>query len=130
MSAQEEVREINDRIIAAATKGDFAPFVNALDDEVEVFDHVPYLFEGKAKFIDYLQGAVAGAESTTYTLHQSSCRAVTDNVAVMNAYDRLAVIPKGGGLADVQSGRVTWVYVRKGRAWKIVSAHFSPLPKA
>ncbi len=129
MSTQEEVRGINDQIIATATKGNFAPFVNALDDEVEVFDHVPYLFEGKAKFIDYLQGAVAGAESTTYTLHQSSCRAITDNVAVMNAYDRLAVVPKGGGPANMQGGRVTWVYARKGRDWKIVSVHFSPLPK-
>jgi hypothetical protein len=40
------------------------------------------------------------------------------------------VVPKGGGLAAVQGGRVNWVYARKGRDWKIVSAHFSPLPKS
>ena len=129
MSAKEEVQEINGQILAAASKGDFAPFVSALDDEVEVFDHVAYLFEGKGKFLEYLQSAVSGAESTTYTIHQSSCRAVADTTVVVNAYDRLSIVPKGGGLAQVQCGRATWVYVKKGRDWKIVSAHFSPLPK-
>ena len=129
MSAKEEVQQVSEQMISAAAKGDFAPFVNALDDEVEVFDHVAYLFEGKAKFLDYLQSAVAGAESTTFTFHQSSCRAVADNTVVINAYDRLATVPKGGGMAQVQCGRSTWVYVKKGRDWKIVSAQFSPLPK-
>jgi ketosteroid isomerase-like protein len=32
-------------------------------------------------------------------------------------------------MARVQCGRATWVYVKKGGDWKIVSAHFSPLPK-
>lgn len=129
MSAKEEVQQINEQVLAAATKGDFAPFVNVLDDEVEVFDHVPYLFEGKGKFLEYLQSVVAGAESTTFTFHQSSCRAVSDSTVVVNAYDRLTTVPKGGGLARVQCGRSTWVYVKKGKGWKIVSAHFSPLPK-
>jgi ketosteroid isomerase-like protein len=129
MSPKEEVRQINEQIVAAASKGDFAPFVNALDDGVEVFDHVAYLFENKGSFLDYLQSAVAGAESTTYTFHQSSYRAVTDSAVVVNAYDRLTTFPKGGGMASVQCGRATWVYARKGSDWKIVSAHFSPLPK-
>jgi uncharacterized protein (TIGR02246 family) len=128
MSAKEEVQRVNDQVIAAATKGDFTPFVNVLADDVEVFDHVAYLFEGKGSFLEYLQSVVAGAESTTYTMHQSSCRAVTDTTAVVNAYDRLATFPKGGGLPKVQCGRVTWVYVKRGSDWKIASAHFSPLP--
>jgi ketosteroid isomerase-like protein len=128
MSAKEEVQRINEQIIAAATKGDFAGFVTTLDDEVEVFDHVAYLFEGKARFLEYLQSAVAGYESTTYTLHQASYRAISDTAAVVNAYDRLSTFPKGGGAPKVQCGRVTWVYAKKGADWKIVSAHFSPLP--
>jgi len=129
MLPTEEVRELNEQVLSAGAKGDFGPFVNALDNDVEVFDHVPYLFEGKVSFIDYLQGAVAGMESTTYTFHQSSYRAPTDNVVIVNAYDRLTSVPKGGGPARVQCGRATWVYARKGRDWKIVNAHFSPLPK-
>lgn len=128
MSPKDEVQLINQQVLSAAAKGDFAPFVNALDDEVEVFDHVAYLFEGKGNFLSYLQSAVAGAESTTYAFHQSSYRAVTDTAVVVNAYDRLATVPKGGGVPKVQSGRATWVYAKKGRDWKIVSAHFSPLP--
>ena len=129
MSPEEQVRQLSEQIISASNKGDFAPFVNALDDRVEVFDHVAYLFEGKASFLEYLQSVVAGAESTTYALHQLSCRAVTDTTAVLNAYDRLATVPKGGGLRKVLCGRVTWIYVKKDRDWKIVSAHFSPLPE-
>jgi uncharacterized protein (TIGR02246 family) len=129
MSLKEEAQQVNEQILAAAAKGDFAPFVNALDDDIEVFDHVAYLFEGKAQFLEYLQSVVAGAESTTFTFHQSSYRAVSDSTVVINAYDRLTTVPKGGGLARVQCGRSTWVYVKKGRDWKIVSAHFSPLPK-
>jgi ketosteroid isomerase-like protein len=129
MSPKEEVQRINEQVLSAAAKGDFAPFVNVLSDDLEVFDHVPYLFEGKDRFLEYLQSVVAGAESTTYTFHQSSYRAVTDTTVVVNAYDRLATVLKGGGLPKVQCGRSTWVYVRKGHDWKIVSAHFSPLPK-
>jgi hypothetical protein len=72
---------------------------------------------------------VVGAESTTFTFHQSSYRAVSDTTVVVNAYDRLTTVLKSGGVPKVQCGRSTWVYVRKGRDWKIVSAHFSPLPK-
>jgi uncharacterized protein (TIGR02246 family) len=128
MSAIEEVRRVNEQVLAAASKGDFAPFVNVLADDVEVFDHVAYLFEGKGRFLEYLQSVVAGAESTTFTFHQSSCRAVTDTTAVVNGYDRLATFAKGGGMPKVQCGRTTWVYVKRGNDWKIVSAHFSPLP--
>ncbi len=79
MSLKEEAQQVNEQILAAAARGDFAPFVNALDDEVEVFDQVPYLFEGKGRFLEYFQSAVAGAESTTFTFHQSSFRAVSNS---------------------------------------------------
>ena len=129
MSLKDEAEQVNDRILAAAARGDFAPFANALDDEVEIFDHVAYLFQGKAKFLEYLQSASAGVESMTFAFLQSTCRVVSDTTAVVNGYDRLTTIPKGGGMARVQSGRTTLVYVKKGGDWKIVAAHFSPLPK-
>jgi ketosteroid isomerase-like protein len=129
MSPKEEVQRISEQLLAAGVKGDFAPFVNVLDDDVEVFDHVAYLFEGKSSFLEYLQSVVAGAESTTYAFHQASYRAVADTTVVVNAYDRLSTVLKGGGLPKVQCGRATWIYVKKGNDWKIVSAHFSPLPK-
>ncbi len=30
------------------------PFLNALDDDLEVFDHVPYRFDSKDSFIEFL----------------------------------------------------------------------------
>jgi ketosteroid isomerase-like protein len=129
MAAKEEVQRLNEQIIAAAAKGDFAPFANALADDVQVFDHVPYLFEDKQSFMEYLQSAGAGAESMTFAFHQFTCRAVSDTAVVVNGYDRVGTIPKGGGPLKVQCGRTTLVYAKNGRDWKIVSAHFSPLPK-
>ena len=129
MSAQEEIKRAVDLIIAAATKGDFAPFVTALDDDVEIFDHVPYRFDNKESFLEYLQSTAAGAESTTFSFHQPSYRAISETTGVINSYDRLATTPKGGGAPRVQCGRTTMVLAKRGSQWKIVSAHFSPLPK-
>jgi len=121
MSPKEEIQRANEQVLSATAKGDFLPFVNALDDSVKVFDQVEYLYDDKASFLEYLRSIIARAESTSYTFHQSSCRAVTDTTVVVNAHDRLFTVPKGGGLAKVQCGRATWVYVKKGTEWKIVS---------
>jgi ketosteroid isomerase-like protein len=129
MSAMEQVRQSIERIATASAKGDFAPFIAALDDDLEVFDHVAYRFERKDEFLGYLGSVVSGAESMTFAFHQPSCRIFNEDTAVVNAYDRGATISKGGGAPIVVCGRTTLVLVKKGADWKIVSAHFSPLPK-
>ena len=129
MSAMEQVRQSIERIATASAKGDFAPFIAALDDDLEVFDHVAYRFERKDEFLDYLGSVMGGAESMTFAFHQPSCRIFNEDTAVVNAYDRGATISKGGGAPIVVCGRTTLVLVKKGADWKIVSAHFSPLPK-
>jgi ketosteroid isomerase-like protein len=128
MSAPEEIRTALDQI-AVAAKVDFTPFVAALDDDLEVFDHLPYRFDNKSSFLEFIQRGMAGAESATFALHQPSCRAITDTCGVVNAYDRLATTPKGGGAPRVVNGRTTLVLAKRGAQWKIVSAHFSPMPK-
>ena len=127
MSAIEDVRKIIERIATASAKGDYAPFGSALDDDLEVFDHVAYRFEKKGEFLDYLGSVMGGAESMTFALHQPSVRTFNDDTAIVNAYDRAATTPKGGGAPVVACGRTTLVFVKKGADWKIVSAHFSPL---
>lgn len=128
MSAREEVQALTEQLIAAATTGDFAPFVAALDDDLEVIDHVPFRFDSKDSFLGYLQTLSVGAESVTFVLHQPSYRAISDTVAVVNAYDHSVTTPKDGGPVKHQSGRTTWVFAKRREDWKIVSAHFSPLP--
>jgi ketosteroid isomerase-like protein len=129
MSALEDVRKSIERIAVASAKGDFAPFIAALDDDLEVFDHVAYRFERKDEFLDYLGSIMGGAESMTFAFHQPSVRAFNEDTAIVNTYDRAATLPKGGGAPIVACGRTTLVLVKKGGDWKIVSAHFSPLPK-
>jgi ketosteroid isomerase-like protein len=130
MSAHDEIKHATDQIIAAASKGDFGPFITALDDEVEIFsEDVPYRFDSKDSYLEFLQSAAAGAESTTISFHQPSYRAISETTGVINSYHRLAARPKGGGAPRVQCGRTTWVLAKRGSQWKIVSAHFSPLPR-
>ena len=115
---------------AAATQGDFGPLITALDDEVEIFsEDVPYRFDGKENYLEFLQSAAAGAESTTISFHQPSYRAISETTGLFNSYHRLAATPKGGGAPRVQCGRTTMVLAKRGTQWKIVSAHFSPLAK-
>ena len=129
MSALEDVRNIVERIATASAKGDFAPFATALDDDLEVFDHVAYRFERKDEFLGYLGSVTAGVEAMTFAFHQPSIRTFNDDTAIVNAYDRAATTPKGGGAPVVACGRTTLVLVKKSADWKIVNAHFSPLPK-
>ena len=128
MSAEQEVRTMMEHVFSAAAKGDFVPFASALDEDLEVFDHVACRFDTRDSFLAYLQSAMGRAESTTFDVHQPSYRVFGD-AAVVNTYDRVATVPKGGGPAQVQCGRTTLVYVKRGTNWKIVSAHFSPMPK-
>ena len=130
MSAQEEIKRATDQIMAAATTGDFGPFITSLDDEVEIFsEDVPYRFDGKESYLAFLQNAAAGTDSTTISFHQPSYRALSETTGVINSYHRLAARPKGGGAPRVQCGRTIWVLVKRGSQWKIVNAHFSPLAK-
>ena len=64
MSALEDVRRMAERIAASSAKGDFAPFIVALDDDLEVFDHVPYRFERRGELLDYLGSVVSGTSRT------------------------------------------------------------------
>jgi ketosteroid isomerase-like protein len=97
MSAKEEIDRLNEEIASAAAKGDFAPFLHALDDDAKIFDHVPYRFDSKQEFVEYLRGATAGAESVSYVFHQPSCRVINEATAILNSYDRLTLVSKAGG---------------------------------
>ena len=105
MSALEDVRRITERIVTASAKGDFAPFVSAMDDDLEVFDHVPYRFEDKGSFLEYLQSVMAGAESTTFAFHQPSCRVFNDDAAVVNAREAAQIFGGYGFMSETPVAR-------------------------
>jgi ketosteroid isomerase-like protein len=100
-----------------------------LDDDLEVFDHVPYRFDSKKQFVNFLQGAIKGLASSDFSFRQLSCRMFNDNTGVANAYDSFTGVTKDDKVQTLH-GRTTLVFVKRGSQWKIVSCHFSPLPHA
>ena len=128
MGAREEIEAVTNEWLNAFNRGDMQPFVNAMADDLEVFDTVPYRFDDKASFIEFLKGAMAGMESGTFVFRQPSYRAFNDNTGIVNAYDVFNLVAKDGTTSALY-GRSTLVYVKLNGQWKIVSAHFSTLPK-
>ncbi len=106
---------------------DVAAIAELLDEDLEVFDTVPYRFDNKKQFVDFLQGASSRLASSTFNFRQLSCRVFNDNLGIANAYDSFTGVTKDGQVLIVH-GRTTLVFVKRGSQWKIVSAHFSHLP--
>jgi ketosteroid isomerase-like protein len=52
-----------------------------------------------------------------------------DTTGIANAYDSFTGVTKDGKVQTL-NGRTILVYVKQAGQWKIVSAHFSPLPHA
>jgi len=124
-----EIQTLAQRFANAFDTGDIKAAVEMLADDVEVFDHVPYRFDGKALFAKYLSEAFAGIASTSFGFRQPSCRLYNDNVGIVNAYDMFMGTTKDGKALALQ-GRTTLVFVKQDGQWKIVSCHFSPMPHA
>ena len=108
---------------------DVAAVAELLDEDLEVFDTVPYRFDTKQQFVNFLQGAASGLASSSFGFRQLSCRVFNDTSGIANAYDSFTGVTKAGQVQSVH-GRTTLVFVKRGSQWKIVSAHFSHLPHA
>jgi ketosteroid isomerase-like protein len=106
---------------------DIPALAELLDEDLEVFDTVPYRFDNKKQFVDFLQGAASGLASSTFGFRQLSCRVFNDISGTANAYDSFTGVTKDGQVRIVH-GRTTLVFAKRGSQWKIVSAHFSHLP--
>jgi len=106
---------------------DVAALAELLDEDLEVFDTVPYRFDNKQQFVNFLQGAASGLASSTFSFRQLSCRVFNDTSGIANAYDSFTGVTKEGQVRIVH-GRTTLMFVKRGGQWKIVSAHFSALP--
>ena len=126
MSAR-EIEALTQEFFDAFNRNDINAALSMLSDDVEIFDHVPYRFDNKKQFADFLVGALAGIESGNGGIRQLSCRVFNDSAAVANGYDTFAGVGKDGKPISV-NGRTTLVFAKEGGQWKIVSCHFSPLP--
>ena len=75
---------------------DLKSFLEMLSDDVEVFDHVPYRFDGKPLFAKYLNEVVEGLASESFGFQQPSCRVYGGTAGVVNAHDMLTGVRKDG----------------------------------
>jgi uncharacterized protein (TIGR02246 family) len=123
-----ELQTLTQRFADAFDQRDLTPAIAMLSEDVEVFDHVPYRFDGKKLFVKYLKEAGEGTVSASFGFRQPSCRVYGDTVGIMNAYDMYTAVSKDGKARSIH-GRTTLVFVKQSGQWKIVSAHFSPMPQ-
>src|SRR5215469_8077184 len=126
MSTQ-EIESLAQQFADAFNKKDLRKGLEMLSDDLEVFDHVPYRFDSKDQFAQFLSSALEGIASLNFGFRQSSCRVFNDDVGIFNAYDTFTGVGKDGKAQTIH-GRTTLVFVKQKGQWKIVSAHFSPLP--
>ena len=126
MSAR-EIQALAQQFCDAFNQKDLTAALNLLSEDLEVFDHVPYRFDNKTLFATYLAGAVEGIASMNFGFRQPSCRVFDDTTGIVNAYDMFTGVTTDGKVQTLH-GRTTLVFVKQGGQWKIVSAHFSPLP--
>jgi hypothetical protein len=127
MAARDELQTLTENWLSAFNKGDLTPFLNALDEDLEVIDTVPYRFDDKASFVDFLQASMGGLESGSFLLRQPSYRAFNDNTGIVNAYDVFTLVSKGGGPPLTVYGHTTLVYVKKGGTVEDRERPVSPL---
>ena len=122
-----EIQTLAQRFADAFDKRDMKTVLEMLADDVEVFDHVPYRFDGKQSFAKYLLEAVEGIASMSFGFRQLSSRVFNENTGIVNAYDTFTGVTKDGKVQTLH-GRTTLVFVKQSGQWKIVSCHFSALP--
>src|SRR5260370_22825726 len=83
-----------------------------LSDALEVFDHVPYRFDGKPPFAKYLNEVVEGLASASFGFRQPSCRVYGDTVGIVNAHDMFTGLTKDGKLISIHR-RTTLVFIKQ-----------------
>jgi ketosteroid isomerase-like protein len=107
---------------------DFQAGVDMMTEDVEIFDSVPCRIDGTAKFMDFLNALLRNIESMNFGFHQLSCRMITDDVGTINAHDTFSGVTKDGQ-DQLAHGRTTLVCHKQGGQWKVVTAHFSAMPR-
>src|SRR5260370_4787047 len=88
---------------------DLQPILDMFSEDVEVFDHVPYRFDGKALFAKYLNEVIASLASASFGFRQPSCRMYSDEVGIANAHDMFTGVTKDSTTLSIH-GRPTLVF--------------------
>ena len=112
-----EIQALTQKFADAFDQRDLQPVMEMLSEDVEVFDHVPYRFDGKPLFAKYLHEAVAGLVSASFGFRQPSCRLYGDTVGIVNVYDMFTGVTKDGKARSIH-GRTTLVFLKQSGQWE------------
>ena len=124
-----ELQALTQQFADAFDKRDLKTAIDMLSEDIEVIEYVPYRFDGKEAFVKYLTEALGGLVSASFGFRQPSYRQYGDTVGIVNAYGAFRGVTKDGKVVTIND-RSTLVFNKQGGKWKLVSAHFSALPKA
>src|SRR5258707_6288501 len=124
-----ELQVLTQQFADAFDQRDLKTFLEMLSDDVEVFDHVPYRFDGKPLFAKYLNEVVEGLASASFGFRQPSCRVYGDAVGIVNAHDMFTGVTEDGKIIS-SHGRTTFVFIKQSAQWKIVRTSFSAISTA
>jgi ketosteroid isomerase-like protein len=125
----DELQASANQFADAFDQRDLKTLLGMVSDDLDVFDHVPFRFDGKPLFAKYLNEVVEGLASTGFGFRQPSCRVYGNTVGIVNAHDMFTGVTKDIKTLSIH-GRTTLVFINQTGQWKIVSAHFSAIPKA
>ena len=120
-----ELQALTQKFADAFDQRDLQPILDMLSEDVEVFDHVPYRFDGKALFAKYLNEVIASLASASFGFRQPSCRMYSDEVGIVNAHDMFTGVTKDGKTLSIHGRTTLWSSSNKARQWRGRSAHFS-----
>src|SRR6201984_3833671 len=98
-----ELQGLTQKFADAFDQRDVQPILDMLSEDVEIFDHVPYRFDGKALFAKYLNEVVEGLASASFGFRQPSCRGYGDTVGVVNAHDMFTGVSQAAKVLCIHS---------------------------
>src|ERR1700757_255334 len=84
--SMKELQALTQKFADAFDQRDLKPAIEMLSEDVEVFEYVPYRFDGKQMFAKHVNEAYEGIVSASFGFRQPSFRAYGDTVGIVNAY--------------------------------------------
>ncbi len=126
-TALRDAMAVMDKSLATFNSGNYTDYGTHISDDIVAYTGVytPIAFEGKAKWVEFING-LSAYSSVTYDQRQRTCKAYGPDTVLCNAYFVFTTIAKDGKM-EVQSGRETSALVRQGGVWKYASMHYSPM---
>src|ERR1700692_1029675 len=91
-----EIQALAQKFPDRSSRRDIKTVLDMLSDDVEVFDTVPYRFDGRPLFAKFLNEAFEGIVSTSFCFWTPSSRAYNDTGGIVNAYDMFRGATKAG----------------------------------